>query len=96
MNRLLDSLWDVSSFLPSFGLVGFEGRCFEVGFEGPAPVEVLVGPDAVVFVEVAGDVVGELDAVGDAVAVEPLVFQRLEPARSMTPLVCGKRCRMRT
>ncbi len=32
---------------------------------------VLVGPDAVVFVEAAGDVVGEFGAVGDVVATMP-------------------------
>ena len=76
----VESVCPVSSFLLGFGLVGFEGWWFEVGFEGPAPVEVFVGPDAVVFVEVAGDVSAEVDAISDVVAVEALVFERLEPA----------------
>ena len=54
-----------------------------------------MGPDRVVLEREGGDVFGEVDAVGDVLAVEALVFQCLEP-RSMTPLVCGDRCRVRT
>ena len=64
-----------STFLLSFGRAGFEGRGFEVGVEGSAPVEALVGSDGVELVAEVGDVICEVDAGGDVVAVEPLVFQ---------------------
>ena len=70
----------MSSLLLSFGRVGFEGRVGLVGVEGPSPVEGLVGAHGVVFVGEGGDVLGEVDAVGDVLAVEALVFEGLEPA----------------
>ena len=70
----------VSSSLLSSGRVRFEGRAGQVGVEGPLPVAGLVGSDRVVFVGEGGDALGEVDAVGDVLAVEALVFEGLEPA----------------
>ena len=70
----------MSSSLLSSGRVRFEGRGGQVGVEGPLPVEGLVGSDAVVFVGEGGDVFGEVDAVGDVLSVEALVFEGFEPA----------------
>ena len=73
-------LLSVSSSLLSFGRVRFEGRVGQVGVEGPLPAECFVGSDRVVCVGEGGDVLGEVDSVGDVLAVEALVFEGLEPA----------------
>ena len=85
--QLLDDLFEqldvacpVSSLLFAFAGFGFECRFGEVDVERACPVEVLVGSDAVVFVDEAVGVVCEVDAVGGVVTVEAFVFEGLEPA----------------
>ena len=43
------------------------------------------GPDAVVFVGEGGDVFGEVDAVGDVLSVEALIFDGFEVLLSQCP-----------
>ena len=51
--------------------------------------------DGVVDGQVAGDALGQVEPVADLVAVQVLVLDGLV-GRSMTPLVCGERWRVRT
>ena len=70
----------MSRSLDTFGGIFVVDDWCLVGALGCVEVERLVGANAVVFIEVCGDVLDEVLAVGDFVAVQALVFERLVEA----------------